>query len=259
MKRMLQVLVAESEESRFLRERVPRRRRIRHVATEQECLDLAHAGAGDVMLVDIEDRAFCDPDFVSRVRFVSRSAFPILGVASHELKKPERWMRCGMSDLIYRENATPFNIDRALRHWVKYQRLQLRVYDANRRALRWWKDLVTALDEVRLRMEKGVDSLEAYLTLLEAGEGDVPSLRHRTVDNARKQVAELSQLAQDLDVAARTIQVEGIEKSKEQPRRARGGLFTAESLIESALEEERSRSIDPPVSRYPEEHRRYGT
>lgn len=259
MKRPLQVLVAESQESRFLRDSIPSRRRIRHAATEQECLDLAYAGAGDVMLLDIEDPVFSGPDFVSRVRFVSRNSFPVLGVASHKVDEPDKWLRAGLAEILFRETLTPFLLDRALRHWVKHQRMQARLYDANRRALRWWKELVLALDEVRLRMEKGTDSLEAYLTLLETGEGEDRSFRRRAIGNARKQVAEIGQLAQELDVAARTIELEGIEKSKSQPRKSRGTLFTAESLIESALEEERNRSLDPPASRDPKEQRRYGT
>jgi hypothetical protein len=260
VKRFLQVLVAEPESSRRIRDLIPARRKIRYAATEQECLDLAYAGAGDVMVVDLEGPNFADPEFISRVRFVSRSSFPILGIVSTQVSEPEKWLQCGLAQLLYRETLKPFVLDRCLRHWVKHQRLQMRLFDANRRALGWWKDLVNALDEVRYRMEKNADSLEAYLTLLETGESEIPSLRRRTVANARKQVAEINHLAQELDVAARTIQLEGIEKSKQQPRRGRGTLFSAESLIETALKEERNRSIDPPApSRDSEEHKRFGT
>lgn len=259
VKRHLLVLIGESERSRFLRDLITPRRRIRHVAREQECLDLAYSGTGDVMLLDIEDASFSDSEFISRIRFVSRNAFPILGVASLHLKEPEKWLRAGLSEILYREMLTPFLLDRALRHWVKHHRLQMRLFDANRRALGWWKHLVSALDEVRTRMEKNVDSLDAYLTLLGAGEGEIPSLRRQTLSNACKQVAEISHLAQELDVAARTIQLEGMEKTKRQPSKPGSGLFTASALIESALADERNCLIDPPTSYDPEEHKRYGT
>jgi len=259
VKRCLQVVVAESEDSRFIRGLIPRRRRIRHVATEQECLDLAYTGAGDVMLLDMEDPSFSEPEFVSRIRFVSRSSFPILGIGSGQLIESERWLRAGMAEILYRDMLTPFLLDRALRHWVKHHRLKHRLFEANRRALTWWKDLVAVLDEVRLRMEKSGDSMDAFLTLLDAEENQHPALRHKTIRNARQQLVELSHLAQELDVAARTIQLEGIERSKDQPRRAQRTLFSAESLVESAAQEERSRSLDPPTSRGPEEQRRYGT
>ncbi len=222
-------------------------------------MDLGYAGAGDVMLIDLRDPIYADPDFISRMRFVSRSAFPILGVVSQDQGDLNRFLRAGISEVLIRETLTPYLLDRAVRHWVKFQRLQIRLFEANRRALQWWKDLVSALDEIRHRMEKGTDSLEAYLTLLETGEGEVPSLRRRIVGNARKQVAEISELAQELDVAARTIQLEGIEKTKQQPRRTRGALFTAESLVEAALDEERNRSIDPSPTRDTHGGQRYGT
>ena len=261
MKRCLQILVAESEHSQSLRGMITPRRRVRHVATEQECLDLGYAGAGDVMLVDIDDPRFSDPDFVSRVRFVSRSAFPILGVTSHPDRDAERWMKCGLAEVLPRESLTPYLLDRKLRHWVKHQRLQLRLYDANRRALKWWKDLVSALDEVRVRLEKNSDALEAYLRLLEAGEGEDPSFRRATVGQARKQIEEVSQLATELDVAARTIQLEGIERSREQKGRADRPIFTADSLAELAQDEELHRQLDPPATRssHPHPHRRTGT
>ena len=258
VKRCLQVIVAESEDSRFIRSLVPRRRRIRHVAGEQECLDLAYAGGGDIMLLDMVDPAFAEPEFVSRLRFVSRSAFPIVGIAPSAVAEPDRWLRAGMAEILYRDMLTPFLLDRAVRHWVKHHRLKHRLFEANRRALTWWKDLVSVLDEVRLRLEKGGDSLDAYLTLLDAKEEQHPSLRRKTIEHARQQLSELDQLAQELDVAARTIQLEGIERSKDQPRSAQKTLFSAESLVESAVEEERSRSLDPPSSRG-SEYPRFGT
>ncbi len=259
MKRCLQVLVAESEERRSLRDLVSPRRRIRHAATEQECVDLGYAGAGDVMLVDMDDPSFDDPDFVSRVRFVSRSAFPILGVTRRPPSSAEKWLKCGMAEVLHLESLTPYLLDRKLRHWVKHQRLQLRLYDANRRALRWWKDLVGALDEVRLRLEKTSHSLEAYLTLLEAGEGEIPSLRRNTVGRARKQIGEINELAAELDVAARTIQLEGIERSRSAQGRRREPIFTEAALAEGAREEERRKQFDPPMTRGTHRERRYGT
>jgi hypothetical protein len=259
MKRCLQVLVAESEQSRSLRDMVSRRRRVRHAATEQECLDLGYAGAGDVMLVDIDEPRFSDPDFISRVRFVSRSAFPILGVTSRSNGEVERWFRCGLADVLQREALTPYLLDLKLRHWVKHQRLQLRLFDANRRALKWWKDLVSALDEVRVRLEKTSDALDAYLGLIEAGEGEDPGFRRSTVAQARKQTAGISQLATELDVAARTIQLEGIERSRAQKGRSERPIFTEESLAESAQDEESRNQLDPPASRGPHPQRRTGT
>jgi hypothetical protein len=152
-------------------------------------------------------------------------------------------------------------LDRKLRHWVKHQRLQLRLYDSNRRALKWWKDLVSALDEVRVRLEKNSDALEAYLRLIEAGEGEDPSFRRATVGQARKQIDEIGQLATELDVAARTIQLEGIERSREQKGRADRPIFTADSLAELTQDEELRRQLDPPATRSPHTHphRRTGT
>lgn len=261
LKRCLQVIVAEPEESRFLRDRISCRRRIRHTATEQECIDLGYAGAGDVMLIDLDALGFADPEIIGRIRFVSRNTFPILGIASRGLRHPDNWLRAGLATILPKDSLTPFALDRTLRHWVKHHRLKVRLFDANRRALRWWDDLVTALDEMRLRMEKSSDSLEAYLTLLDAGEGDIPSLRRSTIANARKQVAEIHHLAEELDVAARTIQLEGIEKSHAQRKKPDGrSPFSMEALMDAAVEEERGRLFDPPAaSTDREEHRRYGT
>jgi hypothetical protein len=259
VKRMLQVLIAEPETSRFLRDKIRKRRRIRFAATEQECLDLGYAGAGDIMLVDLDGPFGCDSDFVTRLRFISRSTFPIIGIASAEFKDNDKWLRSGLAEILPKENLTPFTLDRHIRHWVKHQRLQMRLQDANRRALHWWSDLVAALDQIRQRMEKNGDALNAYLTLLESNEGEVHSMRRQTVALARKQLVEISQLGRDMDVAARTIQLEGLEKSKDQPRQARGKMFTPESVVDAAIEEERSWSIDPGVSRHPDENRRYGT
>jgi len=259
LKRSLQVLVAESEQSRSLRDMVSPRRRVRHAATEQECLDLGYAGAGDVMLVDIDDRCFSDPDFVSRVRFVSRSAFPILGVTNRPNGEIERWVKCGLAEVLQRQTLTPYLLDRKLRHWVKHHRQQLRLYDANRRALKWWKDLVSALDEVRGRLEKTSDALDAYLGLLDSGDGEEPSFRRSTISQARKQIAALSQLATELDVAARTIQLEGIQRSRSQKSRSDRPIFTEDSLAESANVDEARHRLDPPAARSPHQHRRTGT
>lgn len=261
MKRCMQVIVAEPEGSRFLRDRIHGRRRIRHAATEQECIDLGYAGAGDVMVIDLDGLRVSDPEIIERIRFVARNSFPILGVASRGFSKPDAWLRSGLGAILPKDNLTPFVLDRTLRHWVKHHRLKVRLFDANRRALRWWDDLVSALDEMRLRMEKSSDALEAYLTLLEAGEGEIPSLRRTTLTNAHKQVAEINQLADELDVAARTIQLEGIEKSHAQgKRRGERNPFSMEALMDAAVEEERSRLFDPPAaSADREEHRRYGT
>ena len=259
LKRILQVLIAEPESSKFLRGMIKKRRRIRYAANEQECLDLGYAGAGDVMLMDLEGEMGCDPDFATRLRFISRSSFPIIGVASPNFKDTDSWLRAGLAEVIYKDRLTPFSLDRTIRHWVRHQRLQIRLSDANRRALHWWGDLVSALDQMRQRMEKTSSSLNAYLSLLEAAEGEIPSLRQQTVANARKQLAEIDQLGQDMDVAARTIQLEGIEKSKDQPTQGRRKVFTTESFVTSALKEEQRWSIDRSKSPDSEEKRRYGT
>ncbi len=259
MKRILQVLIAEPDGSTFLRDMIKKRRRIRYAANEQECLDLGYAGAGDVLLIDLEGEMGTDPDFATRLRFISRSSFPIIGLAPANFATTDQWLRSGVAEVLFKDNLTPFILDRTIRHWVKHQRLQMRLHDANRRALHWWGDLVSALDQMRQRLEKNSDSLNAYLSLLEAGDGDIPSLRKQTVENARKQLAEINQLSRDMDVADRTIQLEGIEKSKEVPSQAGKKVFTTESFAESAMEAGRSRSIDPPSSRDSEENRRYGT
>ncbi len=235
------------------------RRRVRHAATEQECLDLGYAGAADVMLVDIDDARFSDPDFVSRVRFVSRSAFPILGVTDRSNTEVERWVKCGLAEVLQRQGLTPYLLDLKLRHWVKHNRQQLRLYDANRRALKWWKDLVSALDEVRGRLEKTSDALDAYLCLLDSGDGEEPGFRRSTVIQARQQIAALSRLATELDVAARTIQLEGIERSRSRKNRSDRPIFTADSLAESAQIDEIRNRLDPPAARGHHQQRRTGT
>jgi len=260
LKNLLHVLVAESPRQRFLRERILPRRRIRLAGSAQECIDLAHAGSADVMVVDLDNREFSDPDFIRRVRFASRGAFPILGVAARDRVAGERWSRRGLSDLLVREDLTAERLDRALRHWVRYRRLQRRVFDADRRALAWWKNLVDALDEVRRRLEQGSDALNAYLGLLEGGEGGVEDLRRRHVAAARRQVNGLERIAADLDVAARTIQLRGLERSEREARCRRPAVRPEEWLADADEDEAGVRSIDRPHPGDAEtEQRRFGT
>jgi len=258
-KRVLQVLVAEPVDSHGLRDMVPSHRRIRHAATAQECLDLAYAGSADVMLIDLDAADFVDPSFVARVHSASRHAFPIIGVVSRDPEQPDRWFRHGLSDLLPWEGLTPYRLDRAMRHWVKFQRTQHRLFDAERRALQWWKDLVEALDEVRRRVECGCDSLEAFLSLLEGEDGQSREQRQQVIWQARKQVAELNQINADLDFAARVIQLKGLQRSRRQAL-TRPPAVRPEAWFDHAEpEEDADRSIDRPPLHGEETEERYGT
>ena len=259
-KRVLQVLVAERSDSCALRTLILGTRRIRHAATEQECLDLAYAGSADVLLIDLDDETFADPAFLSRARCVSRHAFPIVAVASRQLAHPERWFREGLSELVAREGLTPYRLDRVLRHWVKFHRTQRRLFDAERRALQWWKDLVDALDEVRRRMEHGGDALEAYLVMLEGREGESPDRRQQVLRQAHKQVAELNQITADLDFAARVIQLKGLQRSRREALTRPPAVRPEEWFDRTEAGDDADRSIDrPPVHGAESEERHYGT
>jgi hypothetical protein len=261
LKRTLNILVAEPAASQAVRKLIFHRRRIRFAANEQEVTDLAYAGAADVMVVNLDEPAFADPDFITRVRFVSRNAFPIIGLASREQAQDEKWTRSGLSELLFWESVTPYRLDRAVRHWVRFRRMQRRLLDADQRALQWWKNLVDALDEVRHRVERGGDSLEAFLGLLDGHDGEVRELRDKHLAAARQQVAELNHIAADLDVAARTIQLRGLERSQREAQ-CRRPVIKPEAWLEAGVEEENGeRSIDsPPFVRGTEDQpRRFGT
>jgi hypothetical protein len=259
-KRVLHILVAEPQASRALRELIPTHRRIRHAATAQECLDLAYAGSADVMVIDLDNAAFADPAFLAQVRSVSRRAFPIVAVASRRLRRPERWFRQGLSELVSWEGLTAYRLDRTLRHWVKFHRTQRRLFDAERRAMQWWKDLVEALDEVRGRTERGCDALEAFLGLLEGSDGETRERRQQAIWQARKQVAELNQINGDLDFAARVIQMRGLQRTRRQALTHTPAVRPEEWFEKTELEENGDRCIDrPPVGGGEPEERRYGT
>lgn len=259
-KRVLQVLVAEPVGRQGLRELVPVHRRIRPAATPQECLDLAYPGSADVMLVDLDDAGFADPAFIARVHSTSRNAFPIIGVVSRRPQRPERWFGQGLSDLLPREGLTAYRLDRVLRHWVKFQRTQRRLFEAERRALQWWKDLVDALDEVRRRTESGCDALEAFLGLLEGDDGETRERRQQVIWQARKQVAELNQINADIDFAARVIQLKGLQRSRRQALTHPPAVRPEAWFDHSETEDDADRCIDrPPVHGEESEERRYGT
>lgn len=257
MRRSLHVLVAESERNEALRRLVVPERRIRHAANEQECLDLATAGAADVMLINLDDVAFDDPELPSRVRFLSRNAFPVLGVGTRGRVDAEAWIRGGLQDVLFWEEINPHRLDRCLIHWVSHRRLRRRVRAADRRALQWWSDLVAALDEVRGRLEQCSDALDAFLVRLEGSDADLAAQRQQSVLQARKQLAELNQIASDLDIAARTIQLKGYERRRRQAQRA--AASGAETSQRPWDEEDRASgeapSFDPPR----DEKRRFGT
>ncbi len=260
LKRILNILIAEPESSQRLRKLILQGRRIRYAGSEQECLDLAYAGSADILLLDLDDARIADPDFVSRVRFVSRHAFPILGVSARREAHAERWFRNGLSDLLTWDGLTPYRLDRSIRHWVRFHRMQRRLFDADRRALQWWKDLVQALDEVRQRLERSCDALDAFLNLLEGSDGEVPALREQRLLLARKQVAELNQVSADLDFAARVIQLKGFERSRKETHVHRPAVKPDEWLADGEEGEPGERSIDPGHGRDSHnEERRYGT
>lgn len=248
-KRILRVLVAESAGNRSLQGMIRRSRGIRHAATEQECMDLAYAAAVDVMLIDLDDAIFLDPEFIGRVRFVSRSAFPILGVASRRPPECGAWFRSGLADLLVREGLTPALLDRTLRHWIKHYRMRRRLHRADRLALQWWKNLVDALDEVRGRLLRHLDSLGAFLSLLDGADGEIPEMRARYLDQARKQMAEMGQITADLEQAARTIRSKGIERSMEENLAGKRVMLPEGWLHSPPDREEAEHRIDPPRTR----------
>ena len=261
LRKLLHILVAEPPDTQSIRRQILSRRRVRLAGSEQECLDLAYAGSADAMIVDLDEKTFADPDFIRRLQCASRNAFPILGVVSRARAAGERWSRNGLAELLIREDLTPERLDRVLRHWIRYRRMQRRLCEAERRALGWWKNLVDALDEVRHRLEGCSDSMDAFLGLLEDGDGDVPELRRKNVACARQQIAELSQIIADLDVAARTIQLRGLERSEREARCRRPGIRPEAWLSEEEADGAGERSIDgPPHVRDSENpQRRFGT
>jgi hypothetical protein len=255
VKRTLHVIVAESERSHALRQLIAPQRRIRHAASEQECLDLAYARAADVMVINLDDGAFGDPEFPNRIRTLARGAFPILGVGTRGRIDTCAWLRGGLTDVLFWEELGAERLDRCLCHWVQHRRMRKRVHAAGRRALRWWQDLVSALDEVRCRLEQSSDALEAQLTLLE--ESDCPaSDQQQLVLQARKQLAELNQVATDLDVAARTIQLKGLERRRRQAQR---DPAHSEPWLAQPWDAEDAPGGEAPLGNSGDEQRRFGT
>jgi hypothetical protein len=255
VKRTLHVLVAESERAAALRGLVAPHRRIRHAATEQECLDLACAGAGDVMIINLDDTVFRDPELPSRIRFLARNAFPVLGVGTRGRVDSEAWIRGGLAEVLYRDELDEARLDRALCHWARHRRMQRRLHAADRRALQWWQDLVAALDEVRGRLERSSDALDAFLTLLDDGGASAAAQRQPHVLQARKQLAELNQIAADLDIAARTIQLKGLERRQ---RRAQRVEPDAQPWLGKPWDQEDERKPGAPADGEPEHGRRFG-
>jgi len=230
-------------------------------------MDLAYGAAADVMLLVIDEGEFGDPELPSRLRFVSRNAFPILGIAPRNLPTRREWLRGGLHAILAREDLHPNELDRTLRHWVRYRRMQRRLYAADRRALQWWKDLIEALDEVRGRLERGTDSIDAFVGLLD-GPAELPAARRRRyLDQVRSHLAEMSQIATDLDVAARTIQLKGLERSERNARTHRPALSPEDWLTGIVLEEGEERAAnasgdpvdDPAADDSQEGHRRFGS
>jgi hypothetical protein len=255
VKRTLHVIVAESERSVALRRLIAPQRRIRHAASEQECLDLAYARAADVMVINLDDGAFGDPEFPNRIRTLARGAFPILGVGTRGRIDADAWLRGGATDVLCWEELGTERLDRCLCHWVRHRRMRKRVRAAGRRALRWWCDLVAALDEVRCRLEQSSDALEAQLTLLEELDGPVCDHRQQLVLQARKQLAELNQIATDLDVAARTIQLKGLERRRRQAQR---GPNHSEAWLKQPWDAEDAPGGEAPLGNSGDEQRRFG-
>jgi hypothetical protein len=261
VKRTLHVLVAESERTQALRRLVVPERRIRHAASEPECLDIAAAGAADVMLVNLDDRGFSDPGLPSRVRFLSRNAFPVLGVGTRGKVDQDAWIRGGLHEILYWEELDAARLDRCLCHWVKHRHLHRRVRAADRRALQWWTDLVAALDEVRARLEQSSDALDAFLGRLDGPEAQIPDRRQQHLLQARKQLAELNQIAADLDIAARTILLKGLARRRRQARRSGG---TLEQAARRPWDQEDLAGVDPsgfdpPLDPPRDDRRRFGT
>ncbi|MBM3317361.1 MAG: hypothetical protein FJY75_05870 [Candidatus Eisenbacteria bacterium] len=257
MRRTLHVLVAEGERSRALRGLVETQRRIRHAATEQECLDIAAAGAADVMVINLDDAGFGDPGLPARVRFASRNAFPVLGVGTRGRVDAGAWIRGGLHEILYWEELNPARLDRCLRHWVRHRSLRRRVRAADRRALQWWTDLVAALDEVRGRLERGSDALDAFLGRIETQDGEIADQRRHHLLQARKQLADLNQIAADLDIAARTIQLKGLERRQRQAQR---GFASRDAYLQRPWDEEEPPCGDPSALDPPRDERyRFGS
>jgi len=261
VKQPLHILIAERTREAGIREMLPPRRRVHLATNEQECLDLAFAGSADAMIVDLDQREFGQPEFLRRVRFVSRDAFPILGIFHRSHGRADRWAGCGLADTIAREDLDAARLDRVVRHWVRYRRMRRRLCDADRRALAWWKNLVDALDEVRRRLESGADSLDAYLGLLESADADLADLRRKHVTGARQQVAELNRISADLDIAARTIQLRGYERSTREARCRKPAIRPEDWLATEPEDALAEHTVDRPPHERDSEwgNERYGT
>ncbi len=254
MKRRFQILLAEPGERGRLRRLIRGRRLVRHARNQQECLDYAFAASADVVLLDGDSEPFGSPQFVSRLRFVSRNAFPILVARSNPSENSKDWLEAGAAELIDPSCLDALLLDRLLRHWAKHYRLRRRLFDADRRANQWWHDLVEALDEVRQRIEREHDSIEAFVNLLDQG-GSPTEERERYLDQIRKHLASLLGLTSELETASKTIRRKGARRALAA---AAEGKRTPPLWSPPPPAEEGDRSIDHPHLGKQQSRKRYG-
>lgn len=239
------MLLAEKSRGRISR-LIPARVQVRRGEDEQACLDLAYAGAADVMLLDLDADEFADPAFITRVRFISRCAFPLIGVTKAITPRIERLLLEGLADAVPRAGLTPVSLERRLRHWAAHHRLRIRLQHADRQSLEWWRNLIEGLDEVRGRITAGIDSTEAFLALIDGLDGARCDLRRRHLDQARKRMAEMRQIAADLEHAAQIIRRKGIARSKRDNLAGRQVLLPEGWTRTARAKHETPQWLDPP-------------
>jgi hypothetical protein len=208
------VLIAEPLDRQALRRLVRPPWRLRLAATQQECADLAYAQAADVMIVDLDYPEFDSPEFIGRVRFVARNAFPILGISRRPSRRREAWFDQGLSDLLGRGGLSAVLLNHKMRHWVRHFRMRTRLQRADSRALEWWCSLADGLAELRTHLIEGLDGAEAYLGLLAGGEGALAERRTDLLTQADAQLAEIRRTAEQLSSAASLIRRKGIARSR---------------------------------------------
>ncbi|MBD3235654.1 MAG: hypothetical protein GF330_03005, partial [Candidatus Eisenbacteria bacterium] len=151
------VLIAEPLDRQGLRRLVRASWQVRLAATQQEAADLAYVHAADVMIADLDAPEFDSPEFIGRVRFVARNAFPVLGITRRPSRRRDAWFRQGLSDLLPREGLSSILLEHKLQHWVRYYRMRVRLHRADLRVLEWWRSLADGLTEIHTQLLAGLD------------------------------------------------------------------------------------------------------
>lgn len=245
----LRVLIAEPEDRRALRRLARPPWHLRIAATQQESADLAYANAADVMIVDLDAPEFDSPEFIGRVRFVARNAFPILGITRHPSRRREAWFQQGLSDLLGRDGLSAALLDHKMRHWVRHHRMRARLHRADHQALEWWRSLADGLAEIRTQLIERLDGAEAHLALLAGRDGESAERRAELLGRADVQLAEIRQMADQLSRAAGRIRSKGVARSRRDNLAGKRVLLPEGWLRHATRREESERWVDPPRAR----------